>query len=155
MARELVCPGCRRVLEVPDDPQAPTLTCPRCLAEVPDPRAAAITGRPATLGREVGKDSQWVQAGLGAAIFLGSLAFLFGFHTGRDLGPYGDPGVIALGAFLCFGLPVAVGAIIAVRGIWLLRAAYWVGGILVLLLALFIFFFVACTGVILEQLRHI
>jgi hypothetical protein len=153
MTRELVCPGCRRALEVPDDPQAPTLTCPRCLAEVPDPRATAITDRPATLGREVGTDSQWVQAGLVAAAILGSLAVLLGFHTVSGLG--GDSSAAALGAFLCFGLPVAAGALIAVWGIRLLKAAYWVGGILVLLLALFIFFFVACTGVLMEGARNL
>jgi hypothetical protein len=119
---------------------------------VPDPGATAITDRPA-LGREVGKDSQWVRAGLVAAAILGSLAFLLGFHTASATG--GEAGAAALAAFLCFGLPVAAGALTAVWGIRLLKAAYWVGGILVLLLALFIFFFVACTGVVLEELRHI
>jgi hypothetical protein len=153
MTRELVCPGCRRVLEVPDDLLAPALTCPRCLAEVPDPRATAITDRPATLGREVGKDSRWVQTGLAAAVILGSLGVLFGVYLGQDIGVQ-DGGAVALGAFLCFGLPVAFGALTAAWGIRLLRAAYWVGGILVLLLALIIFFFIACTGAVLEALKH-
>jgi hypothetical protein len=39
MTRELVCPGCYRTLKVPDEPQAPALTCPSCLAAVRDPLA--------------------------------------------------------------------------------------------------------------------
>jgi hypothetical protein len=153
MTRELVCPGCSRVLEVPDEPLAPTLTCPRCLAEVPDPRATAVTGQPAALERAVARDRQWVQAGLAAAALLALPAVLFGFYTFGASGA--NFGAIALAACLCFGLPVALGALVGVRGIRLLRAAYWVSGILLLFFALLIFFFVVCTGMVLQELRHL
>jgi hypothetical protein len=32
---ELTCPGCRHVLQVADDALTPTVTCPRCLHEIP------------------------------------------------------------------------------------------------------------------------
>jgi hypothetical protein len=35
--RSVTCPGCRRVLRVPDDSAGSEITCPRCLASVPTP----------------------------------------------------------------------------------------------------------------------
>jgi DNA-directed RNA polymerase subunit M/transcription elongation factor TFIIS len=41
VAAQTKCPACGRMLRVPDEFADPVLTCPRCLAEVPNPRRRA------------------------------------------------------------------------------------------------------------------
>jgi hypothetical protein len=50
MTQRVECPGCRRTLAVPDWTEGPWVTCPRCLARVPNP-AAADSYRPEWAGR--------------------------------------------------------------------------------------------------------
>jgi hypothetical protein len=40
MSTRLTCPGCHRVLLLPSDCTAETVSCPRCLALIPNPQAA-------------------------------------------------------------------------------------------------------------------
>ncbi len=40
MSTRLTCPGCGRILLLPADCTAETLSCPRCLARIPNPQAA-------------------------------------------------------------------------------------------------------------------
>ncbi len=40
MSMRLTCPGCGRSLLLPDDCTAELLSCPRCLANIPNPRTA-------------------------------------------------------------------------------------------------------------------
>ncbi len=50
MPRSVTCPGCRRVLRVPEDVTSSEITCPRCLAAVPNPKlgpAIAVAEAPA------------------------------------------------------------------------------------------------------------
>ena len=47
MAKQFPCPRCRNSLEVPAEFADETLTCPRCLAEIPRPRLEGITTGPA------------------------------------------------------------------------------------------------------------
>lgn len=45
MASRITCPGCHRILMLPDDCTAEALSCPRCLANIPNPQApGASTG---------------------------------------------------------------------------------------------------------------
>lgn len=47
MPEPIVCPSCQKPLRVPADFHLAWLTCPRCLAVVPNPAAQAITPSPA------------------------------------------------------------------------------------------------------------
>jgi hypothetical protein len=40
------CEACQRVLRIPDDVTEPSLTCPRCLAKVPNPNVMVRSGPP-------------------------------------------------------------------------------------------------------------
>jgi hypothetical protein len=41
MAQRVQCPGCGKHLRIPDGVTDPTLSCPHCLAQLPNPQAAA------------------------------------------------------------------------------------------------------------------
>ncbi len=41
MAQRVPCPGCGKTLRIPDGVTAPWLSCPHCLAQLPNPQAAA------------------------------------------------------------------------------------------------------------------
>jgi hypothetical protein len=88
------------------------------------------------------------------AAILGVPATLFGFHAVSETGSNVGFGSAAVGGLVCFGVPVALGVLIGARGVRLIQLAYWIGGILMLSIALFIFFFVVCTGGLLQELHR-
>jgi hypothetical protein len=52
MPRSVTCPGCQRLLRVPDGITTADVTCPRCLALVPNPHLGAVEAVGETPSRE-------------------------------------------------------------------------------------------------------
>ncbi|HEY7311713.1 MAG TPA: hypothetical protein VH643_20290 [Gemmataceae bacterium] len=101
MSTRITCPGCNRLLMLPDDCTADVLSCPRCLARIPNPQAlrssdavqaeppppsspaviqpeAAARGEPGPLvDRDVRRDQRGVKGSVVVLAVLGSLGICY------------------------------------------------------------------------------
>ena len=100
MSTRLTCPSCHRLLMLPDDCTADVLSCPRCLARIPNPQAPAVSDAvqaqppapsPAAIRSEapplggsqpiadvdVRRDNRGVKGGVIVLALLGSLGICF------------------------------------------------------------------------------
>ena len=121
MTHEVTCRNCGRVLHIAEEDARPSLTCPRCLALVVDPRALVRTDLPAAprhkgaLDDEVRRDSRGgtiVAAVLGAIVLVGVIVFLT--SGGPQLVSASKDGPVVFGIGILVLGAIAAGTIVVV-----------------------------------------
>ena len=154
------CPSCNALLKVEDSVSAPWLTCPSCLAKVPNP--AAGTGRTGGMGgalpasplpdEEARKDSRLTGFGIFGLIMMATVGLPSLISWGGELGPLGAIGAVLIPVAAVVGFfilrrqesPTAQGAARLIRGTLTMVGVISTLGI-VLIVAGVIFLFAVCA----------